>query len=399
MNKVLTTLGASVCLCTVAAAADDIVGVGWNGNAYAIDSTSGVGTLLGATGFTGLNSMAKHPDGKLYALTSTGEVITIDPGTGAGTSVSTCGVADPRGAAFRADGVLYVIGDVGTGSFDRLYEVDVATGGTTLVGTTDAYGLQALAVGPTGTVYAWDCGSNGTNGLGLCVLDPATWTASDVNPSTVGTASEVQALCFDDGGQLYGLRYEVRRIDVLTDTHWNVAGSGWEVRGAEFVGSAEPGAGYCFGDPGFGISCPCGNDNDGSVPGSGCANGFFLSGAHLAGSGVASLGADTLVLACSYTEPNQSGLYFQADNDLSPGIIWGDGLRCAGGALKRLGVRFSDAAGSSNTSGLPLPISVKAGNITAGQTKYYQCWYRNPDNAMCGAKFNASNGYAVTWGP
>jgi hypothetical protein len=156
---------------------------------------------------------------------------------------------------------------------------------------------------------------------------------------------------------------------------------------------------YCFGDLGSGTPCPCGNDNDGSVPESGCANGVFASGAHLTGSGVASLSADTLVLATTGLEPSNSGLYFQANNDLSPGNIWGDGLQCAGGQLKRLGVRFSDATGYSDTSGYPQPISVKAGNVMAGDTKYYQCWYRNPMNSPCGWDFNSSNGYAVTWLP
>ena len=156
---------------------------------------------------------------------------------------------------------------------------------------------------------------------------------------------------------------------------------------------------YCFGDLGSGTPCPCGNDNDGSVPGSGCANGVFASGAQLTGSGEASLGADTLVLATTGLEPNNSGLYFQADNDLSPGVIWGDGLQCAGGQLRRLGVRFSDASGYSDTSGYTQTISAKAGNVTAGDTKYYQCWYRNPIASPCGAEFNASNGLAVTWAP
>jgi len=156
---------------------------------------------------------------------------------------------------------------------------------------------------------------------------------------------------------------------------------------------------YCFGDAGSGTPCPCGNDNDGSVPGSGCANGVFASGAQLTASGVPSLSADTLVLACTGLEPSNSGLYFQANNDLSPGLTWGDGLQCAGGQLKRLGVRFSDATGYSDTSGYALPISVKAGNITAGDTKYYQCWYRNPLSSPCASDFNASNGYAVTWAP
>ena len=42
-------------------------------------------------------------------------------------------------------------------------------------------------------------------------------------------------------------------------------------------------ASYCSGDePG---TCPCNNDNDGSLPGAGCANGVYASGALLTGSG------------------------------------------------------------------------------------------------------------------
>ena len=163
--------------------------------------------------------------------------------------------------------------------------------------------------------------------------------------------------------------------------------------------SPEPGTGYCFGDPGSGTPCPCNNDNDGSVPGSGCDNGAFASGAQLTGSGVASLSSDTLVLTTTGLEPSNSGLYFQANNDLSPGYVWGDGLQCAGGQLRRLQVRFSDASGVSATT---LVISTMAGNILAGDTKRYQCWYRTTTNPPCGPgvnDFNASNGYAVTWVP
>ena len=162
--------------------------------------------------------------------------------------------------------------------------------------------------------------------------------------------------------------------------------------------SCDFGGAYCFGD-GSGTPCPCGNLNDGSLPTAGCANGQYASGAMLSASGSASVTGDTLVLVGQHTENNQSGLYFQANNDLSPGNIWGDGLQCAGGQLKRLGVRFSDATGYSDTSAWTTPISVKAGNVTAGDTKYYQLWYRNPDNSPCSAEFNASNGYAITWAP
>jgi hypothetical protein len=163
----------------------------------------------------------------------------------------------------------------------------------------------------------------------------------------------------------------------------------------------EPGVGYCFGD-GSGTACPCANNNDGSLPGAGCDNGVFASGGKITGSGIASLASDTLVLIGEHLEPNNSGLYFQADNDLSPGNIWGDGLQCAGGQLKRLGVRFSDANGDSDTSGWATTISAKAGNITAGDTKRYQIWYRTNVAPPCGAginDFNATNGYAITWLP
>ena len=168
------------------------------------------------------------------------------------------------------------------------------------------------------------------------------------------------------------------------------------------IPSPAQGTVYCFGDPGSGTPCPCNNDNDDSVPGSGCANGVFASGAQLTGSGQAIIGADTLVLATTNLEPNNAGLYFQADNDLSPGVSWGDGLRCAGGSLKRLGVRFSDASGYSDTSGFAFSISAKAGNVSAGDTKYYQCWYRTTSNPPCGPgvnDFNTSNGYRITWAP
>ncbi len=164
-------------------------------------------------------------------------------------------------------------------------------------------------------------------------------------------------------------------------------------------GELQPGSGYCFGDAGAGTPCPCSNDNDGSVPGSGCDNGVFASGARLSGAGGASISEDTLILSASNLEPNTSGLYFQADNDLSPGLVFGNGLRCTGGSLKRLQVRISDGAGGSATT---ISISVKAGNIVAGDIKRYQCWYRSTTSPPCGSgsnEFNTTNGYEIVWLP
>jgi len=166
-------------------------------------------------------------------------------------------------------------------------------------------------------------------------------------------------------------------------------------------GSDPPGLGYCFGDPGLGTPCPCSNDNDESVPGSGCANGVFASGAHLSGSGAASVTADTVVLTTSGLQPSNTGLYFQANNAVNGGHgnPFGDGLRCAGGGLIRLQIRTSNPAGTSSTT---IAIGV-TGGVSAGDTKRYQCWYRDTSGSQpCGVgvnDFNLSNGYEITWLP
>ena len=171
--------------------------------------------------------------------------------------------------------------------------------------------------------------------------------------------------------------------------------------GAAYIFSG-PGSntGYCFGDPGSGAPCPCANDNDGSVPGSGCANGVFASGARLDGTGLASVSVDTLALTTSGAEPNNTGLYFQANNRLNggDGLPFGDGLRCAGGNLIRLEICTADAAGTASTT---IGIAAKGDN-QAGDTKRYQYWYRTTHNPPCGLgvwDFNLSNGYEIIWLP
>ena len=146
----------------------------------------------------------------------------------------------------------------------------------------------------------------------------------------------------------------------------------------------------------FTMPADCTGGFDGSIPCSGCDNGSFASGAKLTGTGSPSVSNDTLVLTASHLEPSNAGLYFQANNDRSPGVLWGDGLSCAGGALKRLQLRFADPTGTSATT---IGISAKAGNISPGDTKYYQIWYRDPAGSPCGHDFNSSNGYAITWLP
>jgi len=228
--------------------------------------------------------------------------------------------------------------------------------------------------------------------------DASSWTTVWQNPTSVYDSEWVQVE-YDvsgvaDGQSTVFLRWTMGPTDSVLEC------TGWNIDDVELWSDPPepPGRGFCFGDPGYGIPCPCSNDNDGSLPGSGCANGVFASGAHLMATGVASVTGDTLVLRTTHAEPNNSGLYFQGTTDLTPGMVWGDGLRCTGGAIVRLQVRFADATGSSSTT---TPIGA-AGGVSAGDMRYYQLWYRTTDDPPCGSgvnDFNSSNGYVLTWQP
>ena len=171
-----------------------------------------------------------------------------------------------------------------------------------------------------------------------------------------------------------------------------------ELAGGEPV---PPSAGvkFCAGD-GLGTPCPCGNDNDGSIAGgaSGCANGSFAGGAALDASGSASLAAADLLLEVQGLAPGQPGLFFQGENAVNSGLgnAFGDGLRCAGGGVVRLGVRVSSAAGEAASNGIDVGVK---GLVVAGDTKRYQFWYRDPAGSPCGNAFNLSNGYEIVWQP
>ncbi|MDP6763998.1 MAG: right-handed parallel beta-helix repeat-containing protein [Planctomycetota bacterium] len=135
---------------------------------------------------------------------------------------------------------------------------------------------------------------------------------------------------------------------------------------------------------------PCGNAD----PTAGCAHGGG-SGATLATSGSASLGAADLVLEGSNLVPNRPGLYFQGDLPAGGGggLPFGDGLRCVAGSLRRLEVAFSSGTGDSATT---VNVGV-AGGVAAGETKHYQLWYRAPGSSPCGFGFNLTNAVSVTW--
>jgi hypothetical protein len=156
------------------------------------------------------------------------------------------------------------------------------------------------------------------------------------------------------------------------------------------------GTAVCAGD-GSGAACPCGNV---SAPGSGsgCLHSFGLAGT-LRGSGSTSLADDDLVLAGTHM-PDATALYFQGTTPVGggAGVAFGDGLRCAGGALVRLATRVNVSGASIYPLAQDPPVSHRGMVATPGE-RVYQAWYRNPASFCTPSTFNLTNGWRVTWGP
>src|SRR5690606_13009520 len=116
---------------------------------------------------------------------------------------------------------------------------------------------------------------------------------------------------------------------------------------------------FCAGDGTGTTPCPCGNTGG---PGRGCANSTASGGALLSAAGSASVSAGDLVLVGSGAQPGQPGLYFQGNNAINGGngIVNGDGLRCAGGGLRRIQIVSAGGAASANPGGSQTTVNIAA---------------------------------------
>jgi hypothetical protein len=120
-------------------------------------------------------------------------------------------------------------------------------------------------------------------------------------------------------------------------------------------------------------------------------------GAVMTGSGTASVTSDNFVIGASGM-PDSSAFYFQGTTRINAGLgsAFGDGLRCAGGVIVRLGTKQNSNGASSYPGPGDMPIAIR-GACTAGATRTYQSWYRNAAPFCTPSTFNLSNGIEVTW--
>lgn len=130
------------------------------------------------------------------------------------------------------------------------------------------------------------------------------------------------------------------------------------------------------------IACPCANPP--SSAGRGCDNSSGTGGAILAASGVAYLSLDSLVFDATGLRPNATGVLLEGDALVPSGAVFGQGVRCAGGSLKRLFVKSApggnlhapDLAGGDPT--ISARNAALGSPLQAGQPRWFLVYYRDP---------------------
>ena len=200
---------------------------------------------------------------------------------------------------------------------------------------------------------------------------------------------------FDGTWPAYPVGRHFVEIDAgdLLDLRWSSVTLGG-LAGFQLEHLATIGQPFCSGDGSSG-PCPCPFPG---TPGRGCRNSSGLGGARLSATG--STGDDSVVLLASAELSTSLSIFSQGDQPIAP-VPFGDGLRCVGGALKRLYVETAQYGSTSAPQlGEPsiLARSAALGDpIPAGATRHYYVYYRDPGSFCPGATFNATNALSLTW--
>ncbi|MBK7642923.1 MAG: hypothetical protein IPJ19_07710 [Planctomycetes bacterium] len=151
---------------------------------------------------------------------------------------------------------------------------------------------------------------------------------------------------------------------------------------------------FCAGDGAL-AACPC-NNNSAPGAGRGCLNSTGV-GAQLTGVGVAHVSNDSLLLQSSSMLPTATCIFLQGAAAIAP-TAFGDGLRCAGGQLIRLGVKASSGGGASYPQVGDLPVSIRGSIPAGGATRVYQAYYRDPASFCTALTYNITDALLVNWG-
>jgi len=118
------------------------------------------------------------------------------------------------------------------------------------------------------------------------------------------------------------------------------------------------------------------------------------SGAVISSTGTSSIAANNFALVSTGNPAGKPGIFFFGNNAVSNPL--GNGTLCAAGGIRRFAPTISNSSGVFNRT-VDLTNLPGGAVFTAGQTKRFQQWYRDP--AAGNAGFNLSDALAVVFCP
>jgi len=118
-------------------------------------------------------------------------------------------------------------------------------------------------------------------------------------------------------------------------------------------------------------------------------------------------GFDSITFTSSGEKPTALSVFVQGTTPIFAGVVAGQGVRCVGGALKRLYKR--NASGGVVTAGFSVgdpPVHVRSAalgdTISPGSARYYFVYYRDPivlGGCPAASTFNCTQAGSLIWHP
>ena len=317
--------------------------------------------------------------------------------------------ADGRFVLFESSATNLVAGD--TNGVDDTFLHDRQTGATERISVTSS-GVQANDQSISGTLSddgRFVCFASYSTNLvpvslntswNTYVRDRQTGTTELVSISSQGTPANNSVFGGISGnGRFVGFdSYATNLVPDDTDSASSVYVHD-RTGGTSFTSLCDPGSGGVIG-------CPCGNPPSGA--GRGCENSAATGGAVLAASGATFLSSDNLVFTTSGEKPTATSVLLQGTSSPAAGVVYGQGVRCVGGTLKRLFTKTASGGSvtAPNFAGGDPSVSARSaakGNpISAGQSRWYLVFYRDPivlGGCPASSTFNATQTGVVSWAP
>jgi hypothetical protein len=371
-----------------------VVAWGWNRNGDCDVPALPAGLTYVEIAAGSVHTVARRSDGSVVAWGNTfyGEcdVPALPPGLtyveiAAGAIDEACGHTLAR----RSDGSVVAWGANWAGECN----VPALPSGLTYTGVAVG-GEHSVAQRSDGSLIAW-----GWNASGQCSVPPLPPGLTCVGFSGGAVASA--AVRNDGVAVVWGDTYDLGDVPELPrGLRYVDVAVGWPNVIARYEGCPTCELPFCLGDGSSrSVQCPCANY--GAV-GRGCNNSSSTGGAMLTVRGTVT--PDQVLLSTTGTLPAALTVFIQGKSVLTSPVTFGDGVRCIGGNLKRIGVKTAIAGASSYPGHGDPSISSRSaalGDLIRPAThRYYQAYYHDTSTSFCNpprAMFNASNAVIVGW--